>query len=148
MQSHGATLVSRATTNRKRNIIMRKSAKIFTALSVAGLAVAAGSAFTAGNTFASNATKPATGYATTTVTGATVNSLQYNLNAIGDTVDSATLVLATDTSGSTVKMNYNGGPSFACGTGVVSETTPIITTYTCTQSQATSGLTSTGVIVN
>ncbi|KRE74474.1 hypothetical protein [Arthrobacter sp. Soil762] len=127
---------------------MRKSAKIITALSVAGLAVAAGSAFTNSNTFASGATKPLTGYATTTVSGATVNSLQYNLNAVGDSIDSATLVLAGDTSTSTVKMNYNGGTSFACGTGTVSGTTTIITTYTCTQTQSTSGLTSTGVVVN
>lgn len=127
---------------------MRKSAKIVTALSVAGLAVAAGSAFTASNTFATGSTAPLTGYGTTTVTGATVNSLKYNINAVGDTIDSATLVLAGDTSTSTVKMNYNGGVSFACGTGAVSGTTTIITTYTCTQSQSTAGLTSTGIVVN
>lgn len=126
---------------------MRKSAKIVTALSVAGLAVAAGSAFTAGNTFASGATKPLTGYATTTVTGATINSLQYNLNGAGDTINTATLVLAGDTSTSTVSMNYNGGTSFACGTGTV-DATANTTTYTCAQTQSTSGLTSTGVVVN
>lgn len=126
---------------------MRKSAKIITALSVAGLAAAAGSAFTAGNTFAPGALTPLTGYATTTVSGATVNSLQYNLNGSGDTIDSATLVLAGDTSTSTVEMNYNDGASFACGTGTVDEIANT-TTYTCTQSQSTAGLTSTGIVVN
>ncbi|MFJ5860986.1 hypothetical protein ACIQCM_06165 [Pseudarthrobacter sp. NPDC092439] len=126
---------------------MRKAAKIVTALSVAGLAVAAGSAFTAGNTFAEGSMAPLTGYATTSVTGATVNSLQYNLNGAGDTINSATLVLAGDTSSSTVKMNYNGGTSFACGTGTV-DATANTTTYTCTQTQSTAGLTSTGVVVS
>lgn len=127
---------------------MRKSAKIITALSVAGLAVTAGSAFTASNTFATNATEPLTGYATTEVSGATVNSLRYNINEVGDTIISATLVLADDTSASTVAMNYNGGASFACGTGTVSGTTTIITTYTCAQAQSTSALTSTSIVVN
>lgn len=129
---------------------MRTSAKVLSAVAVAGVALAGSTAYTAGNTFASGATAPLTGYATTTVSGATVNSLDYNLNAAGDEISSVTLVLATDTSTSTVAMNFNGGTSFGCGTGTVSGTTTIITTYTCSPSaaQSTSALTSTGVVVN
>ena len=129
---------------------MRKSAKVLSAVAVAGLAFAGSTAYTAGNTFASGATAPLTGYATTTVSGATVNSLDYNLNAAGDQISSVTLVLANDTTTSSVSMNFNGGTSFGCGTGTMSGTTTIITTYTCTPAtaQSTSALTSTGVVVN
>jgi hypothetical protein len=123
---------------------MRKSAKIITALSAAGLAVAAGSAFTNSNTAPANTTL---GYSTTTVSGATVTSLDYNLNASGETINSATLVLDGDTTGSAVSMNYNNGTSFTCGTGAF-DSLATATTYTCTQSQSTAGLTSTGIVVN
>ena len=130
---------------------MRKSTKVATAAAVAGLAVAGISAFTASNTFDSGATVPTTGYGSTTVTGATVKSLSYNLDATGATVTSATLVLDGDTSASNVSLSYNGGNSFTCGTGSVSTGT-VATTYTCTtpsgSPQSTSGLTSTAVVVN
>lgn len=129
---------------------MRKSAKVLGALTVAGLALAGSSAFTAGNTFATGATTPMTGYATTTVSGATVNSLTYNLNTVGDAVSSVRLVLANNTTTSAVSLNFNGGTSFTCGTGTATTVAPITTTYTCTPgtAQPTAGLTSTGVVVN
>lgn len=128
---------------------MRRSTKIATAAGLAGLAVAGISAFTASNTFDAGATVPSTGYGSTTVTGASVKSLAYNLDATGANVTSATLVLDGDTHTSNVSLSYNGGNSFACGTGTVSTGT---TTYTCTtpsgSPQTTSGLTSAAVIVN
>jgi hypothetical protein len=129
---------------------MRKSAKLITALSVAGLAVAAGSAFTAGNTFATDATAPLTGYGTTTVSGATVNSLEYNLDGPGANVVTATLALAGDTTLSTVKMNFNNGTAFACTIPVAWEIGDPSTIYTCTPLAplSASTLTSTGVVVN
>ncbi|HKU11693.1 MAG TPA: hypothetical protein VJQ61_10785 [Sinomonas sp.] len=130
---------------------MRRSTKLATAVAIAGLAFAGVSAFTANNTFDSGSTVPKTGYGSTTVTGATVKSLAYNLDATGANVTSATLVLDGDTSASNVSLSYNGGSSFACGTGTVSTGT-VTTTYTCTtpsgSPQTTSGLTSTAVIVN
>jgi hypothetical protein len=128
---------------------MRKSAKIITALSVAGLAVAAGSAFTASNTFATDATAPL-GYGTTVVSGAVVNSLAYNLDAPGANVVSATLKLAGDTTLSTVKMNFNGGTAFDCTIPVAWEIGDPSTIYTCTPLAplSASTLTSTGVVVN
>lgn len=134
---------------RKRNHTKR------IALGVAALSMLfAGSAFTASNTFASGATAPRTGYASTTVTGATVNSLVYNLNAAGDNVDTVTLALANDTTGSAVSIGFNDGATTSCGTGTLdSTTTPTKTTYTCKNGasnfvQSTSGLTKTAVVVN
>jgi hypothetical protein len=128
----------------------RKPTKLITAAAFAGLAVAGSTAFTAGNTFASRSTKPLTGYSTTTVSGATVNSLMYNLDSAGANVVSVALVLANDTTQSSVSLNFNGGASFTCGTGTATTVAPITTSYTCTPlaSQPTSGLTSTGVVVN
>jgi hypothetical protein len=57
---------------------MRKSAKIITALSVSGLAVVAGSAFTgAGLTNNAGATQFIGGTVSQSVTGATLSNLQY-----------------------------------------------------------------------
>jgi hypothetical protein len=119
------------------------------ATTVAALA-AGGSAFTAGNTFATGATAPLTGYGSTTVTGATVNTLHYNLNAAGDNVDTVTLILNGDTTSSSVSIGFNGTASTSCGTGVYASPA---TTYTCDAGGAsfvrsTAGLTSTAVIVN
>ncbi|HEY8701649.1 MAG TPA: hypothetical protein VIM08_11940 [Arthrobacter sp.] len=122
-----------------------RTAKVLTAAAVAGLAFAGVSAFTASNTQPTGST---VGYGSTTVSGATVNSLTYTLDATGANITSATLVLANDTHLSNVSMAYDTGSSFGCGTGTVSGTTTIITTYTCTATQATSTLTATHVIVN
>lgn len=126
---------------------MRTSAKLITALSVAGIAVAAGSAFTAGNTFAAGSTVPL-GYSTTTVSGATVNSLDYNLSAAGNEIDSATLVLDGNTATSTVQMGFNGGSLFGCVAG--GDVDPLTTVYTCTPVAPlnTSALVSTVIVVN
>jgi hypothetical protein len=131
---------------------MRKSSKVFGAVAVAGLVAAGGAAFTNSNTFASGATAPLTGYASTSVSGGTINSLKYNLDAAGDNVDSVTLVLANDTTTSAVSIGFNGAATSSCGTGTYSATTTD-TTYTCNNGgtsfvQSTSGLTSTAVVVN
>lgn len=125
---------------------MRKSAR--TVLVVAGIAAfaAGGSAFTASNT---QATTQVVGYGSTTISGATVNSMAYNLNPAGDNVNSVTLVLAGDTTGSAVSIGFNGGTLTSCGTGAFTT----VTTYTCDNGGAsfvrsTSGLNSTAVVVN
>lgn len=130
---------------------MRKNIKLLGALAVAGVVATTGSAFTAGNTFATGATVPLTGYGTTTVSGGTINSLKYNLDGPGANVTSVSLVLLTDTSKSAVSLNFNNKTAFTCGIGTVASTaSPVTTSYTCTPTaaQATSGLTSTGVVIN
>jgi hypothetical protein len=130
---------------------MRKS-KIVGAIAVAGIVATGGAAFTSSNTFASGATAPLTGYASTSVSGGTINSLKYNLNAAGDNVDSVTLVLANDTTSSAVSIGFNGAGTTSCGVGTFSATNTE-TTYTCDSSgssfvQSTAGLTATAVVIN
>ena len=130
---------------------MRTTTRLLGAAAVAGLVAVGGAAFTASNTQAASQT---VGYGSTTISGATVKSMAYNLNAAGDNVDSLTLVLAGDTTSSAVSIGFNGGPTTSCGTGTLDNpTTPTQTTYTCNNAganftQATSALTSTAVVVN
>jgi hypothetical protein len=99
---------------------MRKSAKIVTAVAVAGLAFASGSAFT-GTGLANSA--PATqfigGTVSQSVTGATLAGVTY---AFADTdaktqVNSITLNFTDTTDGHTVAVTPSGGTggTFACG---------------------------------
>jgi hypothetical protein len=130
---------------------MHKSNKYVGALAIAGIVAAGGTAFTASNTMAAS---QVVGYGSTSISGATVSSLTYNLNGSGDNVDSVTLVLAGDTTASTVALGFNGAATTACGAGTLDNpTTPTSTTYTCdnggaSYTQPTSGLTSTAVVVN
>ena len=125
----------------------RKSKLVAGAILVTAV-VAGGSAYTASNTVP-NAT---VGYGTNTVSGATVDSIGYNTNAAGDNVDSVSLVLAGDTTGSAVSIGFNGGSTTSCGTGTF-DSVGNKTSYTCDNGgaafvQSTSGLTSTSVLVN
>lgn len=130
---------------------MRKSSRYLGALVIAGIAAAGGTAFTASNT---QATSQVVGYGSTTISGATVSSQTYNLNSTGDNVDSVTLVLAGDTTGSAVSLGFNGATPVSCGTGTLDNpTTPTSTTYTCDNGgsnyvQPTKDLTTTAVVVN
>lgn len=129
---------------RSRNRNNRRGGLLLAA--VALTALMGGSAFTASNT---QAATDVVGYGETTVSGAVVNSLTYNLNAAGDNVDTVELVLDGDTTGSAVAIGFNGGATTSCGTG----TFTTVTTYTCDDGganfvQSTSGLTKTAVVVN
>lgn len=93
---------------------MRKSAKIITALSVAGLAVAAGSAFTGGGlTSTAGETKFVGGSVTQSIKGATLEGINYTYVAGGSNtaVSSVTLTFADDvaTYGKTVGALLGGG---------------------------------------
>jgi hypothetical protein len=125
---------------------MRKSSKLIGALAIAGIAAAGGTAFTAGNT---QAATQVVGYGSTTVSGASVSSMQYDLNPAGDNVDRVILVLAGNTTSSAVSIGFNGGATTSCGTG----TFTTVTTYTCDNGGApfvllTADLDSTAVVVN
>ena len=126
---------------------MRKSSRIIGAAGIACLVAAGGAAFTNSNTQAAN---QVVGYGSTTISGATVNSMAYNLNGPGDNVDSVTLVLADDTTAQAVSIGFNGGNTASCGTGTFAAGA---TTYTCDNGgssfvRSTAGLTSTAVVVN
>jgi hypothetical protein len=115
---------------------MRGIIKLIGALGVAGLAAS-----------------QLVGYSSTTISGGTVNSVVYNLNAAGDNVDTVSLVLAGDTTAGTVYLGFNGGTKVSCGTGTFDTDH---TNYACDANPAgavnyvrsTSGLVSTAVVVN
>lgn len=126
---------------------MRSNTRILAAVAVAAAVAASGSAFTNSNT---QAASQVVGYGSTTISGATVSSMVYNLNGPGDNVNSVTLVLAGDTTASAVSIGFNGGATTSCGTGTFATSA---TTYTCNNGgssfvRSTAGLTSTAVVVN
>lgn len=127
---------------------MSRRTKIFAGTILVAAVAAGGSAFTASNTVPNKTV----GYGTNTVSGATVSSIGYNTNAAGSNIDSVSLVLAGDTTGSAVSIGFNGGATTSCGTGTYNAGTSK-TSYTCDNGgsafvQSTSGLTSTSVLVN
>ncbi|WPU08575.1 hypothetical protein [Pseudarthrobacter oxydans] len=106
---------------------MRKSAKIITALSVAGLAVAAGSAFTGGGlTNTAGSSTFVGGSVTQTISGATLSGISYAyVDSSNTSVSNVTLTFADDaaTYGKTVSALLSGGTgtNLAC-TGTLSAT--------------------------
>jgi hypothetical protein len=99
---------------------MRTSAKIFTALSVAGLAVAAGSAFTGTGVATAgqaNSAQFVGGTVSQSVTGATLNSIVYGFtDGTKTSVNQVTLTFADATGGKTPSLSLTGGTAadFTC----------------------------------
>ncbi|SNR64820.1 hypothetical protein [Blastococcus mobilis] len=103
-------------------------------LAVGAIALAAGSASTASNTVPSSVA----GYGTSTVSGATAESLEYTLSADGTTITDAALVFTGNLTGQTVEAGFGSNALTACSVGTydsVNNETPV----TCAGfSQATS----------
>lgn len=98
---------------------MRKSARILTALSVAGLAVAAGSAFTGtGVTNDAGATQFVGGTVSQSVTGATLTNVAYSFADSGakTLVNSIALTFSGTADGRVVSVAPSGGSggTFTC----------------------------------
>jgi len=97
---------------------MRTSAKIVTALSVTGLALAAGSAFTgAGLVNAAGPSQFVGGTVSQTVTGATLTNLQYGFtDGTNTAVNKVTLTFAPGAEGKSVGLSLAGGTptGFSC----------------------------------
>jgi len=99
---------------------MRKSAKLITALSVAGLAVAAGSAFTGAGlstTGQASSSQFVGGQVTQNVSGATLDSLVYGFtDGTKTAVNQVTLTFADATGGKTPTLALTGGTAatFTC----------------------------------
>ena len=97
---------------------MRKSAKIITALSIAGLSLAAGSAFTASNTLPAGSVS---GYGQSVSTGATITAVSDTLVTTDHSkLASVAFTSSTDVTGKTVSMTLKSG------------TTVVGSPYTCT----------------
>jgi hypothetical protein len=112
----------RTPTARKSSLTRRGG---FVVAAFAAVSMMGGNAFTAGNTM--TAADTVVGYGETVITGATVTSLSYTLSGDGSDIDSATLVLSGDTTGSSVEIGFNDGTTSSCGAGSFSTDT----TYTC-----------------
>jgi hypothetical protein len=93
----------------------------------AGILAVAGSAFTASNSFADPAVVQ--GFGQQDVSGVTVQSVTYNLDALKENVLSVTFVLAGDTTADTIETGFNTDAPTTCGGGVYSAGTDD-TTYT------------------
>ena len=88
-----------------------KTKKIVLAVAVIGAIAAGGVAFTAANTVPDSVA----GYATTTVSGATVTDVQYGLNSVGDTINTVTLTFSSpDITNLHVKIGFNGNATTDC----------------------------------
>lgn len=106
-------------------------------LLIGGLALVAamsagGAAFTDSNSLpASSVTK---GYGSQTISGVTATAVNYNTNAVGDTITSVGLTLTGDTTAKVIKIAFNDeAPATCSDPGTFASGS---TTYTCTVSQA------------
>lgn len=93
---------------------METPMKLVAALAGAAIVVAGGSAYTA----ASTPTDSVAGYGTSTVSGATAESVNHTLNATGDKITATTVVFTTAQTNNDVKGGFNDEALVA---GVVGE---------------------------
>lgn len=126
---------------------MRTSAKIVTALSVTGLALAAGSAFTgAGLSNTAGPTQFVGGTVTQTVTGATLTGLEYGFtDATKTAVNQVTLTFAAGVDGKTPALSLTGGTPAAFTCTAIDAVT---NTSVCTTTGSQSGVDSAAVTVS
>ncbi|MDI3193752.1 hypothetical protein QK290_04190 [Pseudarthrobacter sp. AL07] len=128
---------------------MRKSAKIITALSVAGLAVAAGSAFTGTGVTTSGTAASAQfvgGTVSQAVSGATLTTVGYGFfdTTTKNQVNTITLTFAADAAGKAVAAAPSGGTGGTFSCGVIGATTANVSDCTFVEDPATTGVTETG----
>lgn len=108
-----------------------KTSRIIAGIAVIGAVAAGGAVFTA----TSSVPNTVAGYATSTISGANANSLDYTLSADGDTITLATMVFAEDLTGNTVTAGFGTDPLTACTVDVVGD--PLGHTVTCVFTQDT-----------
>lgn len=128
--------------------------RVLVAVVVAGglaLTAAGASAFTDSNSFTNSNTT--VGYGSEDVTGATVTSIVYGLNANSTTVTSVTFETSGDTSASAATIGFTvGGTALAtsdCAAGSYTSGTPGYTTYVCSSlSQELSTIQATDISVS
>ena len=106
---------------------MKHKSILIVAVVAASVLAVAGSAFTASNSFADPAIVQ--GFGQQDVTGVTVESVTYNLDALKENVQSVTFVLTGDTTADTIETGFNTDAPTTCGGGVYSAGTAD-TTYT------------------
>jgi hypothetical protein len=111
-----------------------KTKKIILAVAVIGALAAGGAAFTASNTVPNTTA----GYGTSTITGATVDSISYTTNGDGTQITDAKITLPGDltatatTPAKTVRAGFGTDNLTDCTLVDFNTTTAGSTTYTCT----------------
>ncbi len=83
--------------------MQRKTKRIIAAVAVIGLLAAGGAAFTASNTFSA---ADVAGYASQSVTGATITDQQNVLSTDGTEITAVNLIFAASQAGNTVKAGF------------------------------------------
>jgi hypothetical protein len=112
----------------------RKTKKIILAVAVIGAVAAGGAAFTAANTVPDTIA----GYGTSTISGATVDSIQYTTNGDGTQITDAALTLPGDLTATatepakTVRAGFGTDALATCTLVDYNVTKALATTYTCT----------------
>lgn len=103
--------------------MQRRKTRIFAAIAVTGVLAAGGAAFTASNSFSGTNSAPIAGFGTTTVSGATIVSVNNTLSGDGTAINSTTLTLQGDVRSYTVTAGYGPATSGTSLTGcTVSQT--------------------------
>jgi hypothetical protein len=121
-----------------------KIQKLFGAVALAGVVAAGGSAFTASNTLpSSDAVK---GYGSQTISGVIAESVSYNTDATGATIETVGLVLTGDTTLKTIQIAFNDAAPATCSDAGEFGTTN--TAYSCTVSVSVGSATKFALVAN
>jgi hypothetical protein len=109
----------------------RNTKRMIAGLAVIGALAGGGTAFTASNTVPASVA----GYGTSTISGATVDSLSYTRSADGATITGEALVLSGNQTGRTVEAAFGASNLTACAVGTYDGTSS--TPVSCSISVAT-----------
>src|SRR5947209_10692667 len=106
----------------------RISRRMVAVVVLIGAIAAGGAAFTASNTIPPSVA----GYGTSTITGATANSVSYALSSDGTTITDATIVFSGNHSADTVTAGFGTDNLTTCTVDAYVTGTPGTTTAHCT----------------
>lgn len=122
------------------------SRRTVVALAAAGALLFAATAFTASVT-TTGVTETA-GYGEVSVTGATLESLDFTLDATGENITDAALVFTGDLTGQTVSINFDGATAKTCTVGTYDEVESDTDVTCSTLAQSTSSADTVGISVS
>lgn len=102
---------------------MRKPLVLAGALSAAGLIIAGGTAFTAGNTVEDSVA----GYGTSTISGATATAVNHTLSTDGSSITSTSITFSASQTGNIVKAGFGADTLSDCAVDEVDGTSATCT---------------------
>lgn len=122
------------------------SRRTVVALAAVGALLFAATAFTASVT-TTGVTETA-GYGEVSVSGATLESLDFTLDATGENITDAALVFSGDLTGQTVSINFDGATAKSCTVGTYDATNDDTDATCSTLAQSTSTADTVGISVS